>query len=171
MVLVHRLVRAVTRTQMSAGTATRWEQAAAALVEAAIPADTELPAAWPACAALLPHARAVLDLTSGGMWRIAEYLGYSGSYPAARDLSGLIASAHTEAGAYGPEHPKTLGARNNLALWTGKAGDAAGARDQYAVLLPIRERIQGPEHPTTLITRRNLAYWTRQARDSAPGPS
>ena len=44
---------------------------------------------------LLPHARAVLDLTSSGMRRIARYLGYSGSYPAARDLLGLIADAHT----------------------------------------------------------------------------
>ncbi len=29
-----------------------------------------LPAAWPACAVLLPHARAVLGLTSEGPWRI-----------------------------------------------------------------------------------------------------
>ena len=45
---------------------------------------------------LLPHARAVLDLTSGGMWRIAQYLGYSGSYPAARDLFQLIADAYRD---------------------------------------------------------------------------
>ena len=37
----------------------------------------------------------------------------------------------------GPEHPDTLTARGNLALWTGEAGDAAGARDQFAALLPI----------------------------------
>ena len=47
------------------------------------------------CAVLLPHARAVLDLTSGGMWQIALYLGHSGSYPAARDLFQLIADAYT----------------------------------------------------------------------------
>ena len=75
LVLVHRLVQAITRAQLPADVAGQWEQAAAALVEAAIPADTELPAAWPACAVLLPHARAVLDLTSDGMWRIAQYLG------------------------------------------------------------------------------------------------
>ena len=72
LVLVHRLVQAVTRAQLSAEVAGQWEQAAAALVEAAVPADTRLPAAWPVCAVLLPHARAVLDLTSGGMRRIAQ---------------------------------------------------------------------------------------------------
>ena len=55
--------------------AAQWEQAAAALVEAAVPADPQLPAAWPVSAVLLPHARAVLDLTSGGLWQITQYLG------------------------------------------------------------------------------------------------
>jgi hypothetical protein len=50
-----------------------------------------------------------------------------------------------------------------LAYWTGKAGDAAGARDQFAALLPIRERVLGPEHPETLISRSDLAYWTGKA--------
>ena len=167
LVLVHRLVQAVTLAQIPAEVAGQWEQAAAALVEAAIPADTELPAAWPVCAVLLPHARAVLDLTSGGMWRIAHYLGSSGSYPAARDLFQLIADAHGEDDAYGPEHPDTLTARANLARWTGEAGDAAGARDQFAALLPIAERVLGPEHPDTLTTRASLARWTGEAGDAA----
>ena len=74
-VSVHRLVQAVTADQMPAELARQWRQAAAALIEAAIPADTALPGTWPACAALLPHAQAALDLTSGGMRRIAQYLG------------------------------------------------------------------------------------------------
>ena len=167
LVLVHRLVQAITRAQLSAQAAGQWEQAAAALVEQAVPADVELPAAWPACAVLLPHARAVLDLTSGGMSQIAWYLGYSGSYPAARDLCRLITDAYTEADAYGPEHPRTLDARYSVAYWTGEAGDAAGARDQFAALLPISERVQGPEHPGTLNTRHELARWTGQAGDAA----
>jgi hypothetical protein len=36
----------------------------------------------------------------------------------------------------------------------------AGARDQYATLLPIFERVLGPEHPDTLTIRDNLAAWT-----------
>ena len=167
LVLVHRLVQAITRAQLPAEEAAHWEQAAAALVELAVPADPELPAAWPACAVLLPHARAVLDLTSGGMRQIARYLGNSGSYPAARDLFRQIADARAEDQAYGPEHPGTLDARHELARWTGQAGDAAGARDQFAALLPIVERVRGAEHPDTLVTRHDLAYWTGEAGDAA----
>ena len=167
LVLVHRLVQAVTRAQLPEQAASQWEQAAAALVQAAVPAGPQLPATWPAYAVLLPHARAVLDLTSGGMWRIALYLGFSGSYPAARDLSGLIADAYTEADAYGPEHSDTLTARHQIAYWAGYAGDAAEARDQFAALLPIEERVLGPEHPDTLTARRNLAYWTGEAPDAS----
>jgi hypothetical protein len=167
LVLVHRLVQAITRAQASADVAGHWEQAAAALVEAAIPDGTELPAAWPVCGMLLPHARAVLGLTSDGMWRIALYLGYSGSYLAARDLFQLIADAHQEDDAQGAEHEVTLNARSYLASWTGEAGDAAGARDQYAALLPVRERVSGPEHLETLKVRGNLAFWTGEAGDRA----
>jgi Tetratricopeptide repeat len=167
LILVHRLVQAITRAEVPADVVGQWERTAAALVEAAVPADTEVPTAWQVCAVLLPHARAVLDLTSGGMRRIALHLGYSGSWPAARDLFRLIADAHTEDDAYGAEHPHTLFVRGNLAVWTGEAGDAAGARDQYAALLPIFERILGPEHPDTLTVRGGLAVWTGMAGDPA----
>ena len=105
-VLVHRMVQAITRAQLSAEEAGLWGQAAAALVELAVPADPELPASWPVGAVLLPHARAVLDLTSGGMWQIARYLGFSGSYPAARDLSQLIADASQRMRPTGPSTPR-----------------------------------------------------------------
>jgi hypothetical protein len=167
LVVVHRLVQAITRAQLPADAAGQWEQAAAALVDAAVPAKVQLPAAWPVCAILLPHARAVLDLTSGGLSRVAQYLFHSGSYPAARDLTQLMADAYTDSDIYGPEHPHTLTARHNAATRTGAAGDAAGARDQLAALLPIRERVQGPENPNTLITRNQLARWTGQAGDAA----
>jgi len=83
--------------------------------------------------------------------------GFSGSYPAAQDLFQLIADAHEEDDACGPEHHDTLAARSSLARWTGEAGDAAGARDQSAALLRVRERVFGPEHPDTLTARANLA--------------
>ena len=67
----------------------------------------------------------------------------------------------------GPEHPDTLITRANLARWTGEAGDAAGARDQYAALLPVYERVRGPEHPHTLAARHDLALWTGEAGDAA----
>jgi hypothetical protein len=166
-VSVHRLVQAVTADQMPAELARQWRQAAAALIEAAISGDPELPANWPVYAVLLPHARAVLELTSGGMGRIADYLGQSGSYPAARNLYQLIADAYREDDAYGPEHRDTLVAHVNLAYWTGEAGDAAGARDQFAALLPIQERVMGPKDPRTLADRGGLAIWTGEAGDAA----
>ena len=61
---------------------------------------------------------------------------------------------------------ETLAARANLAFYTGTAGDAAGARDQYAALLPVTERVLGAEHPDTLTDRANLAHWTRLARNA-----
>ena len=58
-------------------------------------------------------------------------------------------------------------ARDETAYWTGKAGESASARDQYAALLPDRTRILGPDHTDTLATRHNLAHWTGQAGDPA----
>ena len=71
-------------------------------------------------------------------------------------------------GSWAPEHPDTLTARANLAYWTGEAGDAAGARDQFAALVPVRERVLGAEHPDTLTVRGNLARWTG-GRGMRPG--
>jgi len=168
LVQVHRLVQAVTRAQLTEAEAAQWRQAAEALVEAAIPADGELPATWPACMLLLPHARAVLDLTSIGIWRVAKALGHSGSYAAARDLFSLITEALARDDAYGPEHPDTLNSRYYVAYWTGEAGDAVAARELVAAMLLIRERVSGPEHRDTLAARHELARWTGHAGD-APG--
>jgi hypothetical protein len=58
-----------------------------------------------------------------------------------------------------PEHADTLSLRRHLASWTGKAGDAEGARDRFAELLAIQKRVLGSEHPDTLTAAHNLAYW------------
>ena len=70
-------------------------------------------------------------------------------------------------GSLAAEHPDMLTARGNLAHWTGEAGDAAGARVQFAALVPVRERVLGAEHPDTLTDRANLAYYTGAAGDPA----
>jgi hypothetical protein len=133
-VSVHRLVQAVTLDQMPGELRDGWRRAAAALVEAAIPGDAwhtaNQPGTWPVFAALLPHAQAALAMDSDGMERIALYLGFSGSYAAARELSRGVYEARVLV--LGPEHQDTLAARHTLALWTGEAGDPAGARDQFA---------------------------------------
>ena len=71
-VSVHRLVQAVTADQMPAELARQWQQATAALVEAAIPGDIAPPDTWPTCAALLPHAQVALADHSDGIARIGR---------------------------------------------------------------------------------------------------
>ncbi len=164
-VSVHRLVQAVTADQMPAGLASQWQQAAAVLIEDAIPDDTELPQTWQACAALLPHAQTALADHSSGTARIADYLGWSGGYAAARDLQRRVLDARERV--LCPEHPDTLTSRHQLGFWTGEAGDRAAARDLFARLLPVRERVLGPEHPDTLWTRHQLARWIGYSGDPA----
>jgi len=160
-VSVHRLVQAVTVDQMPAKLASQWRQAAAALIEDAIPDDSAPPETWPECAALLPHAQVALADGGDGMARLARYLGWSGSYAAARDPQKRVLDARERI--LGPEHPDIWTTRDNLARWTGEAGDPAAARDQFATLLPVRERVSGPEHPHTLGARHQLAHWTGRA--------
>ena len=90
--------------------------------------------------------------------------------PAERlSISNHAVSANDDVSSYaaGPEHPGSLAARSELAYSAGQAGDAAAARDQFAALLPVAERVLGPEHPDTLAARASLAYWTGQAGDAA----
>jgi hypothetical protein len=166
LVLMHRLVRAITLDLMSPDQAKSFRHAAAVLTEAAIPGQVAMPNTWPACAALLPHVRAILNLTSGGMRQIALYLSHSGSYAAARDLFSQISDAHEQSADYGPEHPDTLSTRAKLADSTGDAGDAAAARDLFAALLATRSQVLGAEHPDTLSDRASLAYFTGRAGDA-----
>jgi Tetratricopeptide repeat len=165
LVSVHRLVQAVTADQMPAELADQWQQAAAALIEAAIPKDSRQPQTWPVFRLLLPHAEKALAPSSSGMERIASYLGNSGSYAAATDLQQRVLGAREEK--LGPDDPDTLTARHNLARWTGRAGDAAEARDQDEALLPVIERVLGPEDPDTLAVRADIAHWTRMTRGRA----
>jgi hypothetical protein len=165
LVSVHRLVQAVTVDQMDDDREREWRQAARAVIEAALTGDPQHPRTWPAYAALLPHAEVALPAESRGMSQIASFLGFSGSYAAARELSRQVASARQQV--LGAEHPDTLDARASLANWTGEAGDAAAARDQYAAVLPVTERVLGAEHPGTLDARASLAYFTGEAGDAA----
>jgi hypothetical protein len=165
MVSVHRLVQAITLSQLPSREVAAWREAAAAVIQAALPDHPQDPRSWPVFAALLPHAQAALDPASDGMSRLARYLGASGSYAAARAVQQQVLRALKEA--RGADHPATLNARANLATWTGQAGDAAGARDQFAALLPVVERVSGAEHPATITARGNLASWTGQAGDPA----
>ncbi|WP_433046399.1 tetratricopeptide repeat protein [Dactylosporangium sp. CS-033363] len=163
-VSVHRLVQAVTLDELHEPRRAAWRAAAAALVQAAVPADVIVRDTWPACLALLPHALLVADLLGDPMRRLALSLEHAGDYSTACRVGQIISDAHHAT--LGPEHPDTLNARATLANSTGDAGDAAAARDQFAALLPVRERVSGREHSDTLTARANLAFWTGFAGDA-----
>jgi hypothetical protein len=164
-VWVHRLVQAVTADRMPGELRDAWRQAAAAVIEAAVPGDPRQPGTWPVFAAVLPHAQAALAVDSDGLTRIASYLGLSGSYLAAREFSRGLADERVRV--LGAEDPGTLAARSYLAFWTGAAGDAAAARDQFAALLPVTEQVLGAEQARALATGGNLARFTGEAGDAA----
>ena len=166
-VSVHRLVQAVTADQMPAGPGRGsggrppppWSRPRSPPIPAC-------PGTWPVFAALLPHAQAALPADSGGMVRIAHYLGDSGSYAAARELWRGIAGTD-RAPKPGPRATRAPCSPGPTRPLDRTAGDAAGARDQFAALLPVRERVSGAEHPDTLAARRDLARWTGEAGDAA----
>jgi hypothetical protein len=167
-ITMHRLTQRVIRDDLTtSGQLFDVTGHAAALIEAAIPPNPQIRDAWPACAILLPHALAVLDPTGAPMRRLASIPVLPVDYSTAAAVWTTLTNAHIQT--LGPEHRDTLTVRANLAYYTGEAGDAVAARDQYAVLLPIRERVSGPDHPDTLTARANLAYWTRQAARSDHG--
>ncbi len=61
-------------------------------------------------------------------------------------------------------HPGQAGSQApELALYTGRVGDPAAARDQLAALLPVAEGVLGPAHRYTVLIRAALDSWTRQA--------
>jgi len=66
-----------------------------------------------------------------------------------------------------PRAPANPDGPFDFALWTWRAGDTAGARDLFATLLPVIERVSGSEDPDALAARFNLAYSTGEAGDAA----
>lgn len=62
-----------------------------------------------------------------------------------------------------PDHPDTLGSRNNLAIAYQAAGRAAQAIPMLEKTLAARERVLGPGHPDTRQSRNNLAIACRAA--------
>jgi len=152
-----------------------------ALVEIAHTLADALIAAWPPVerntdlsAGLRANTAALRAAAGDALWQSDGYLvlfragrglGEAGQAPAARDYCRELVIAVEKQ--FGPDHPATLRARHDAALWTGEAGDNAAARDLFAVLLPERIAIIGADHPDTLQTRHNLALWTGQAGDPA----
>jgi len=60
----------------------------------------------------------------------------------------------------------TMIARAEHAFWVGDAGDAAAARDVFAVLVEQQTRVLGADDRDTLSSRHNHAFWVGQAGDA-----
>ena len=161
MLIVHRLVQAITVDRLDDGARNGWRQAAAALVEAALPADPERPETWESFALLLPHALATFDPGRPGTATLLSYLDVSGDYPTVRDLQHRVVA--DVLARHGERDEETLEARAKLASWTGLAGDPIAARDMLARVHAIRAEVSGPEHPRTLVMAAKLADWTGQS--------
>jgi hypothetical protein len=105
----------------------------------------------------------------GVLYRTGGSLGEAGQVAAARDYFHYLTTTTTRH--LGPDHPSTLIARHNLAVWRGEAGDAGGAASALAEVLEDRVRVLGPDHPSTLITRNQLARWRGETGDAGGAAS
>ncbi|MEV4175471.1 FxSxx-COOH system tetratricopeptide repeat protein [Nonomuraea sp. NPDC049709] len=160
---VHRLVQAVTLHELDdRQRSTLRARAAESLVEI-LPDRPADPSNWPLYARLLPHVMVLLHAGSPGLSRTVDYLDAIADYATAVRLQQRVVDAACERA--GAEHRSALTARARLARFTGMAGDAAGARDQYTRLRPLFERHFGPTHEQTLTLRVRLAEWTGEAGD------
>lgn len=68
----------------------------------------------------------------------------------------------------GPDHPRTLAARNNLAITYWAAGRTAEAITLHEQALVAMERVLGPDHPSTRVCRDNLARARRLPLAASP---
>ena len=100
----------------------------------------------------------LLTAETGGLpLRAAASLGESGQAQAAMAEHDRLWPDYTRV--LGPNDELTLACRNNLARWTGVAGDPARAAALSADLVADCQRVFGLDHPRTLTARSNLAYW------------
>ena len=119
-VSVHRLVQAVTADQMPAELAREWQQATAALIEDAIPADTGLPVTGRYARRCCRTPRRLSPMTAPGWPGLPSTSHGAAVTPQPEISSGEYLTLGS--GCLGPEHPDTLTARANLAQLDRKGG-------------------------------------------------
>jgi Tetratricopeptide repeat/NB-ARC domain len=171
---VHRLVQAVTRQQLLHPDRAEWAGRAVKVVQASWPVQSRLPAAWPSCEVLLPHAMAAIEHAQGHdkrdaavgrlLYEIGLYLGGRGELQGGKQcLEGALGIYEA---VFGPNHPKTLTIRHEFARSAGETGDAHQALQLYREVLAARERTLTPDHPDLLSTRHEVARLTGEMGDA-----
>ncbi|MEW1632102.1 tetratricopeptide repeat protein [Streptomyces sp. NPDC089173] len=118
---------------------------------------------WPTARLLAPHLPAHLDRNTPDNFSsardtladLAETLTNAGAVSEELLLLRRLLDAETDQ--LGPDHPDTLGRRNNLANSLDHLGEHRQAADLHRQVMADRERVLGPDHPETLGSRHNVA--------------
>jgi tetratricopeptide (TPR) repeat protein len=162
---VHRLVQTVVRQDLDEQAAWGWAGAAVRLILAAWPDRSWLPAAWPRCGQLLPHALAAVahaEQFAVASEQTGALLNNAGVYLAGRvELTAARASFERalaiEEAAYGPDDPYVGRSLNHLGNALRSLGELPEAHIQFQRALTIYEAAYGPDHPEVARTLGNLA--------------
>ncbi|MEV4412934.1 FxSxx-COOH system tetratricopeptide repeat protein [Catellatospora sp. NPDC049609] len=163
-VRMHRLVGEVTRHQLAASGADRydsWAVLTVAVLSTAVPDGPSEPAAWPVMLDLAPHLAAATELapaaaaTATALTQLGQYLAGRGEFTAAR--ARLRRALTINEAVHGPDHPETAVALGSLGLVERELGEPAAARAHLRRALAVFEAEYGPDHPQVAITLGNLA--------------
>jgi Tfp pilus assembly protein PilF len=167
---MHRLVQAVTRHRLDPDERAAWSGRAVALVQDGWPYEPWLPAAWPRCAQLLPHALtatahaeklATARVSTGALLNDAGvYLAGRAEFRAARvTLQRALAIKET---AYSPNHPAVASTLDNLGIVLQQIGELPQARACHERSLAIKETAYGPDDLQVAGTLGNLGLVLRR---------
>jgi tetratricopeptide (TPR) repeat protein len=161
---VHRLVQAVARHDLDLKEREAWAGRVVQLVWAAWPAEPDLPAAWPRCGQLLPHALAAAEhaeevtatreATGALLNQVGLYLSSRAELPAAQAT--LQQALAIEEAALGANHPQVAVTLDNLGIVLRQLGELTEARAPLERALAIKEVAYGPDHPQVARTLDNL---------------
>jgi tetratricopeptide (TPR) repeat protein len=174
---IHRLVQAVTRTELGDGEP-HWASIALATIAAAFPDDERDPKSWEACEELLAHALACTShairlhietvATVQLVNRTARYLLARGRVDSAdavlRHLSAMAEQLDHD-------HPVCLSYRSTSGQLLLAKGDFSAARTVHEEVYQARALVLGPEDPDTLRAGRDLVealyrqgHWVQAAQ-------
>jgi hypothetical protein len=171
--LMHRLTQAIIRAALPPESAATIGASAETLVTANAPADSDLPATWPAWAALLPHLVTlnpaatentnVKNVALGVAW----YLIRRGDQRAAYDLASPLYDQWRIR--LGPDDDHVLRAAAAAAVRA--LGHPVEARALDEGTLERRRRVLGEDHPDTRRSANDLARDLRALGEAPPGRS
>ncbi|MEV4534732.1 FxSxx-COOH system tetratricopeptide repeat protein [Asanoa sp. NPDC049518] len=160
-ILLHRLVQAILRDDLTDGQQTTARLRVERLLVAARPDDGTNPVHWPRWAALLPHILAVDPantadrdlryLACSVVWHLHARGDARAALPLAEHLFAEWRRQH------GPDDPTTLSAAENLAHSLRLLGRYDEARLLDEDTLERRRRLYGNDHPAALNSAHNLA--------------